>query len=244
MDTEQRALFATAVEAATAKVSGAMLDAALDDIGWRDALDVDAQTAVSVLFEAQGQSNATSSALEAVLAHAGATGVVARDPSGMDPHMKLVECAGPPDAVAAGQRALAHELIGASRAMLELARVHALERIQFDVPIASFQAVRHRLAEALVAIEAADGAVAASWEDGTPFAASIAKAIAGRSARTVARHSQQVLAGIGFTAEHPFHRYFRRTRVLDHLLGDSRTLTRELGEYLLSARTLPPVLPL
>src|SRR5207248_4249664 len=66
-----------------------------------------------------------------------------------------------PAAVAAGQLALAHELVGASRAMLQLARDHAVERIQFGRPIGSFQAVRHRLADGLVAIEGADAAVAA-----------------------------------------------------------------------------------
>ena len=40
--------------------------------------------------------------------------------------------------------------------MLDLARTHALERVQFGRPIARFQAVRHRLAEALVAVEALD----------------------------------------------------------------------------------------
>lgn len=147
-------------------------------------------------------------------------------------------------AVAAGQRALASELVGVAAAMLDLARDHAVERIQFGVPISSFQAVRHRLADCLVAVEAARGAVDAAWEGGGPLEAAAAKAIAGRSARTVARHAQQVLAGIGFTMEHPLHRYLRRTRSLDGLFGDSRTLTRELGERLLADRGLPAILPL
>ena len=74
--------------------------------------------------------------------------------------------------------------------------------------------------------------------------AALAKAIAGRSARTVARHCQQVLAGIGFTTEHPFHRYLRRTLVLDGLLGDARTLAKQQGEDLLRTRTVPLILPL
>ena len=148
------------------------------------------------------------------------------------------------DAIAAGQRALAHELVGASRAMLALAREHAVERIQFGRPIAGFQAVRHRLAEALVAVEAADAAAGAAWDDGSPLGAALAKAIAGRSSRTVARHSQQVLAGIGFTSEHPLHRYVRRVLVLDRLLGDARSLTAALGEDLLADRRLPSLLPL
>jgi alkylation response protein AidB-like acyl-CoA dehydrogenase len=178
---------------------------------------------------------------------------------GLDPRLGLVEVTGAPvpatwqsgplptawsAAVAAGQRALGHELVGASRTMLGLAREHAIERVQFGRPIALFQAVRHRLAEAYVAIEAADAALTAAWDDGTPLTAAMAKAIAGRSARTVSRHCQQVLAGIGFTTEHDLHLFVRRVIVLDRLLGDARWLTRRLGEDLLAARSLPALLPL
>jgi hypothetical protein len=148
------------------------------------------------------------------------------------------------EAIADGQRALAHELVGASRTMLELARVHALERVQFDRPIAGFQAVRHRLAESLVAIEGAAAATDEAWDAGTPWAAATAKAIAGRSARVVAKHSQQVLAGIGFTTEHPLHTYIKRVLVLDRLLGDARGLTRAAGEQLLRDRSVPAAVPL
>ena len=53
-----------------------------------------------------------------------------------------------------------------------------------------------------------------------------------------------MLAGIGFTTEHDFHRYVRRVLVLDQLFGSSRTLTRELGAELLATRQLPPLPPL
>src|SRR5262249_46115684 len=53
-------------------------------------------------------------------------------------------------AVALSRRAVAHQIAGATRTMLELARTHALERVQFGRPIARFQAVRHRLADVLV----------------------------------------------------------------------------------------------
>lgn len=180
-----------------------------------------------------------------------------RPVQGLDPDLGLVQVIGHDvepteslpagewsEVVAAGQRALAHELVGVARAILRLAREHALDRVQFGRPIAGFQAVRHRLAESLVAIEGADAAAHAAWDDGTPLTAALAKAIAGRSARTVARHSQQVLAGVGFTTEHPLHRYIRRALVLDHLLGDARTLTTALGDELLGTQRLPALLPL
>ena len=167
-------------------------------------------------------------------------------PGSVDPGVDEIgpEVVGWQYAVASGQRALAHELIGASAAMLDLAREHAVERIQFGVPIASFQAVRHRLADCLVAVESSRAALDAAWEAGSAFDAAIAKAIAGRGARLVAKHAQQVLAGVGFTLEHPLHRYVRRVRLLDGLLGDARSLTRALGEQLLRDGGLPDILPL
>ncbi|MBV8462516.1 MAG: hypothetical protein JO368_04430 [Acidimicrobiales bacterium] len=143
-----------------------------------------------------------------------------------------------------GQLALAHALVGASRRLLELARVHALERVQFGRPIAAFQAVRHRLADGLVATDAAAESVEAAWELATPAAAAAAKAIAGSAARRVGRHAQQVLAGMGFTAEHPLPALVRRTLVLDQMLGSAAALTRAIGEELLAARDLPAPLPL
>ena len=312
MDADDRELFDRSLGHATATHTGEALDAALEDLGWADALAEDPATAVGLLFEHQGRANATSSALDRVLADAlGVEGAVVlpalgghqppgdgaavrglgtggvgsaetvvvagtaadgtltvstvdtgaltlRPVDGLDPAYGLVAVTAadldgdgaPLDAatweaaMAAGQRALAHELVGTSRAMLDLARDHAVDRIQFGVPIASFQAVRHRLAESLVAVEGADAAVDAAWDDGTPLAAAMAKAVAGRAALTVARHAQQVLAGVGFTTEHPFHHHLRRTFVLDGLLGSSRSLTIELGEQLLSTRQLPALLPL
>lgn len=149
-----------------------------------------------------------------------------------------------PAAVALGQLAVGYELVGASRRMLQLAAEHALERVQFGRPVAKFQAIRHRLAETLVAIEAADAVLGDAWLDPTPQAAGMGKAIAGRAARVAARHCQQVLAGMGFTTEHPFHRYVKRVFVLEQLLGSTRRLTRELGREILEQRQLPPLLPL
>ena len=320
MQATERALFESGVRRATENTGGATLDAALDDLGWRDAVRADRPTAVSVLFECQGASATTSAALDWLLAAAldaeadgpgvavvlpplrrcDAPGrldgnwcvveglgtaaldrcdtalVVAQTPDGagtfavdrglltrrpvqgLDPALGLFEVMGEfetawaaqpkaadwPAAAGLGQLALGHELVGTGRAMLELARTHALERMQFGRPIESFQAVRHRLAESLVALEAAAALLDAAWEHPSPPVAAMAKAFAGRSARTVARHSQQVLAGIGFTTEHPLHRSVRRAIVLDELLGAGTVLTRALGTEILSSAALPPAFPL
>jgi len=311
-------LFRRSVRHATEGCTGEELDAALDDLGWEDALGEDAPAAVSVLFESQGAANTRSSALGRVLGHvlglaggagaplvvlpplggcnppgrvvgsvcttaglamgggsSGETTVVVtgsgdgralalpagaltwRTAVGIDPALALREVSGevPLDAteplgvaawdhaLALGQLAVGHELLGAARAMLELARRHALEREQFGRPIGAFQAVRHRLAEALVWSEAAASLLGASWEDPSAHAA-MAKAFAGSAAKLVARHAQQVIAGIGFTTEHPLHRYVRRTILLDQLLGAATSLTRRLGTEVLATGTLPPAVPL
>ena len=185
----------------------------------------------------------------------GADALTTRAVTGIDPELGLVEVHGEvamPDSspadweagVRLAQLALAHELIGVSRNALASAREHALERIQFDQPIAKFQAVRHRLADTLVAIETAVAVLDAAWLDPTPVTAAMAKATAGRSARVAAKHCQQVLAGIGFTTEHDLHRSLRRIWMLDQLFGSSAVLTKQLGEQLLASRELPPLLPL
>lgn len=147
-------------------------------------------------------------------------------------------------AIAAGRVAIAHQITGACRAMLELARTHALDREQFGHPIARFQAVRHRLADALVAIEAAEAALTAAIDAPGSMTAALAKAVAGRSARTVARHCQQVLAGIGFTTDHPFHRFMKRTMVLDGLLGSTDEIVFDIGRTLLATRQVPTLVEL
>jgi hypothetical protein len=185
--------------------------------------------------------------------------LVCRTVRGVDPGLGLVEVMADhtpfvvhsrlspeqwPAAIARARLAVAHQLVGAARAMLEQARTHALERTQFGRPIGQFQAVRHRLADTLVAIEAADAALDAAWQGDDLRSSGMAKALAGRAARTAARHSQQVLAGIGFTTEHDLHDYVRRTLVLDQLLGAARTLTTELGHHVLATGELPTWLPL
>jgi len=147
-------------------------------------------------------------------------------------------------AVALGRRAVAHQMAGASRAMLTLARTHAIERVQFGRPIAQFQAVRHRLADALVAVEALEATLTAAREEPNPDTAALAKAVAGRTVRTVAAHCQQVLAGIGFTTEHPFHRFLKRTMALEGLFGSADEIVLDVGRQLLAARRVPTLIEL
>ncbi|HEX5095781.1 MAG TPA: acyl-CoA dehydrogenase family protein [Acidimicrobiia bacterium] len=171
---------------------------------------------------------------------------------GIDPTMKLFTVSietteileSWDDAVALGRRAIAHQIAGATRAMLDFARTHALERVQFGRPVARFQAVRHKLAESLVAIEALDATLGAAAAEPGPLTAALAKAVAGQTARTVGTHCQQVLAGIGFTTDHAFHTYLRRTMLLDGLFGAADDVVVAIGHELLAGGSVPTLIEL
>ena len=128
--------------------------------------------------------------------------------------------------------------------MLDLARIHAIERVQFGRPIARFQAVRHRLADVLVAVESLDDALTAARDEPNPDTAALAKAIAGRAVHTVARNCQQVLAGIGFTIEHRFHRFLKRAIALEGLFGSADQIILDVGRRLLAERRVPTLIEL
>jgi Acyl-CoA dehydrogenase, C-terminal domain len=155
--------------------------------------------------------------------------------------------------LADGRYALSHQLVGAMDAMERLALTHALERSQFGRQIGSFQAIRHRLAEVRVAIEAARAAAEAAAPRGghstgeepdALMASLLAKLIAGRSATKVMAHCQQVLAGTGFTSEHPFHRFMKRATVLERILGDTGYLTESIGRRLVALGQAPGLVQL
>ncbi|MBH0780721.1 acyl-CoA dehydrogenase [Nocardia sp. NEAU-351] len=230
--------------------TGAELDAALRGLGWPDLLDDLPEHAVPLLFRLLGETGAHACVLLDVLDHAdGGAGSAPRAlpfaggkwvlwerdgtaGGSVDEELPLRETstgtALSAPALAQGRRALAWWLLGTGRTMLTLAREHVTQRSQFGRPLSSFQAVRHRLAETFVAL---DGAEAALRHTEGELGALLGKAAAGQAALTAARHCQQVLGGIGFTAEHDLQRHVRRTLVLDGLLGSARELTREAGAF-------------
>ncbi|HWD05852.1 MAG TPA: acyl-CoA dehydrogenase family protein [Kribbella sp.] len=143
---------------------------------------------------------------------------------------------------AAGHRALAHELTGLAGSMLSLAVDHVGSRTQFGKLLGGFQAVKHQLADVRLAQECAKLAAEAAWEpqdDSEAVAAAlVAKAAANRFSHAARRNCQQVLGGMGFTWEHDFHRYLKRSLLLETLLGTTETLHAELGGRL-RAGSLP-----
>jgi hypothetical protein len=242
----------------TTTTPGPALDAALAELGWAELLAEFPEVAIPGVFRLLGETGAHASVLVDVvgagaLPYAGGRWVVwprdgAASGSGLDEELPLrladagtggtggTEGSLTVERLAAGRRAVGWWLLGTGRAMLGLARAHVLDRVQFGRPLASFQAVRHRLAETLVALEGAEATLVAA---GDPLGSLLAKAAAGEAALTAARHCQQVLGGIGFTAEHPLHRHVRRALVLDGLLGSARELTREAGALVRAEGSAP-----
>jgi alkylation response protein AidB-like acyl-CoA dehydrogenase len=144
--------------------------------------------------------------------------------------------AGDPHAIDAGSLArvraqayvaLAAELMGTVRWLFETTLAYAKERVQFDRPIGSFQAVQHKLANMALIKEQAWSAVyyaAMTIDAGDPDfprAAHVAKVMAGEAARLNAREATQIHGGIGYTWEHDLHLYLRRAYASEYLLGTS-----------------------
>ena len=261
MDRTDITLLSEALRSTMTEYSGPALDTALDDLGWHDMLAEIPEIAIPLVFALVGETGTHASIINDVL-DTGRTSTEhplpmtgdlwlrwhrRRDTGGiaLDPELPLSQSAPgplPKDALIRGRIAMGWWLVGSSRAMLDLARTHALDRTQFGTPIAGFQAVRHRLSETLVAIEGAEATLVAatvdlyadspSPQEDSLLRALLAKAAAGRAALIACRHAQQVHGGIGFTAAHSLHRHIRRVHILDALLGSSRTLTREAGSLI------------
>ena len=127
-------------------------------------------------------------------------------------------------------------LLGVSDAALEASRRYALEREQFGVPIGSFQAVQHMLADMYVRTALARSAAyaaAAVLDDpgiGDPMGAcATAKLLAGEAAVENARVAIQVHGGMGFTWEMLPNYLLKRAWVLEHAFGDADAHALALG---------------
>jgi alkylation response protein AidB-like acyl-CoA dehydrogenase len=144
-------------------------------------------------------------------------------------------------AVVVGRWAVAAELVGIGRQVIAEAVTYTGQRVQYGRPIGTFQALQHRIASAYTSIVGASQVVAEAASSGSPWAALVGKALAGHAAEDCCTQAQQAYGAIGFTWEHPFHRYLRRTYLLDRLFGDWRTLEFEIGTTLQQAREAPRI---
>ena len=140
-----------------------------------------------------------------------------------------------------GRWLIACELVGIAQHVIASAAQYTGERIQYGKPIGTFQALQHRIAGAHVLVVGAARLTEFAGTSGDEWSALVAKTVAGQAAETACTQAQQCYGAIGFTWEHEFHHYLRRTYVLDRLLGDWRTLERQIGNELMTSRRVPKI---
>ena len=152
------------------------------------------------------------------------------------------------DATAAVRRALEESVtavaavtVGACQRIFDIINAYAKERIQFGVPIGSFQAVKHKLADmyrdverARVLVYYAALTLAEDHPDRT-LAASMAKAAAGEAQRRCVQDGLQLAGGIGFTWEHDLHLFLRRAKVGELQFGSASRHRRQIARRALQS---------
>jgi alkylation response protein AidB-like acyl-CoA dehydrogenase len=121
--------------------------------------------------------------------------------------------------------ALALETVGTCQTIFDVTLEYAKNRRQFGVPIGSFQAIKHKFADMLIALERARATgyfaaltIAADDERRT-LAVAVAKAAAGDCQRLLGKEGIQIHGGIGYTWEHDMHLYVKRAKSNDAFFG-------------------------
>jgi alkylation response protein AidB-like acyl-CoA dehydrogenase len=128
---------------------------------------------------------------------------------------------------------LAAEQVGGAQRCLDEAVLYAGQRVQFDRPIGSFQAIKHALVNVLLDVEMARSAAAVAVRSADRYlgaqtsenlsqlalAASLAKASCSEAYMRTAEETLHVHGGIGFTWEHDAHLHYRRAKAGELFLG-------------------------
>jgi alkylation response protein AidB-like acyl-CoA dehydrogenase len=130
------------------------------------------------------------------------------------------------------------DLVGLMRGVLDSTVAYASDRRQFGVPVGSFQAVQHLLAEARCLMEGSISvALHASWAvdnlgpEDARAAGRVAKAYCARAARTVCETAVQVHGGMGNTWDCIVHVYLRRALLSAQWFGDDGEQLRQLQRH-------------
>jgi alkylation response protein AidB-like acyl-CoA dehydrogenase len=133
---------------------------------------------------------------------------------------------------------LALEMVGTAQTIFDTTLEYAKQREQFGVPIGSFQAVKHKFADMMIALERARAlgyfaALTIAEDDSRRTSAtSVAKAAVGDCQRLLAKEGIQIHGGIGYTWEHDMHLYVRRIKSGEPLFGTSTWHRARVAELL------------
>ena len=120
-------------------------------------------------------------------------------------------------------------MLGLMERSLEMTVSYTMEREAFGAPIASFQALQHRCADALLQTESTRSVVfRAAWAadeapDSARYRAAVAKGWAGPAARYVCGQAIQLHGGVGYTWEYDPHIYLKRAKTLEQVYGSTRS---------------------
>jgi len=137
--------------------------------------------------------------------------------------------------------ALALEAVGIGTRVTEMAIEYVSGREQFGKKIGTYQAISHSVVDAYVAVELSRSlAYWAAWcvaehDEQADLAVAAAKSQAAEAAVLACEKSIQAHGGIGFTWEHPLHRYYKRALWLEGALGYGREHRAEIAQSLLSS---------
>jgi pimeloyl-CoA dehydrogenase small subunit len=139
--------------------------------------------------------------------------------------------------IEAGIAATVAEVIGTCETMQAMTLDYLKTRVQFGKPIGENQALQHRAAEMLIALEQGRSMAmlaAMSVEEPDPAerarAISMAKVGVGQAGRFVSQNAIQLHGGIGMTEEYAVGHFFRRVMVIEHLFGDTATHLDRLAD--------------
>ena len=195
----------------------------------------------------------TDAGLELLRVNAGAAGLTRRSIPALDLTRKLARVSfknTPATRISSGDQsanfervlalvcaALAAEQVGGAQKCLQLAVEYAKTRLQFGRPIGSYQGIKHKCAEMLVAVEMAKSAaynalfIAAANEPDFVEAAALAKAYCSEAYFHAAADNIQIHGGMGFTWEASPHLYFKRAKASDLLFGDAAHHREALAKH-------------
>jgi alkylation response protein AidB-like acyl-CoA dehydrogenase len=134
--------------------------------------------------------------------------------------------------------ALALEMVGAAQSIFDVTLDYAKQREQFGVPIGSFQAIKHKFADMMIALERARATgyyaalTIAEDDERRTTATSIAKAAAGDCQRLLGKEGIQIHGGIGYTWEHDMQIYVKRMKSGEGVFGTSAWHRARIAEQL------------
>lgn len=134
--------------------------------------------------------------------------------------------------------------LGVVERALEMTAAYVRERVQFDRPIGSFQAVHQRAADAYIAVETIRLTTReAAWRlsSGRPATehVMVAKYLAAEAGQSAAFACQHLHGGVGIDTDYPLHRYFRWAMQMEHELGSARHQLDRLGQLIATGDLRP-----